>query len=144
MFRKAICTLSLLPLLLASVHAAEAKALLPPIKVEKKIKANADAFKASGRKKPIVLKNEKDAATYFDAKELAKLTKAVDFEKQVVLVFAWKGSGQDRIDHVILESFPEQIVFTYKPGRTRDLRSHQLICVLRSNVKWSVKGAKKK
>lgn len=145
MFHKAICIPLLLSLLIASVANAEAKqVLLPPITVLSKVKANGIAFKASGRKKPLVLRSEKDAAVYFNAASLAKLMKEVNFKKQIVLVFAWRGSGQDRIEHAVLESFPEQIRFTYKPGRTRDLRAHQLICVLRSNVKWRVAGAKKK
>ena len=39
----------------------------------------------------------------------------------------------------IAESYPEQVFFTYKPGRTRDLRPHVYVFALRSNVKWSVK-----
>ncbi len=60
----------------------------------------------------------------------------VDFEKQIVLVFAWRGSGQDKLDYVVAESFPEQITFTYRPGRTRDLRPHVYAYALRSNVAW--------
>ena len=36
--------------------------------------------------------------------------------------------------------FPEQVFFTYTPGRTRDLRPHVHVYALRSNVRWSVKG----
>jgi hypothetical protein len=38
----------------------------------------------------------------------------------------------------VKESFPEQIMFSYKPGRTRDLRPHLKVYVLQSNVKWAV------
>jgi hypothetical protein len=38
----------------------------------------------------------------------------------------------------VKESFPEQIVFSYKRGRTKDLRSHLKVYVLRSDVKWAV------
>ena len=34
--------------------------------------------------------------------------------------------------------FPEQVSFHLKPGRTRDLRRHVKVYVLRSNVKWKV------
>ena len=35
--------------------------------------------------------------------------KQSDFEQQVVLVFAWRGSGRDRSEYAVLESFPEPI-----------------------------------
>jgi hypothetical protein len=38
-----------------------------------------------------------------------------------------------------LESFPEQIVFGYKPGKTDDLHRHVKLFALRNGVKWSVK-----
>jgi hypothetical protein len=57
----------------------------------------------------------------------------------MVLVFAWKGSGQDKIEYTVAESYPEQIQFVYQRGRTRDLRTHFKIFVLRANVKWSAK-----
>ena len=37
-------------------------------------------------------------------------------DKQIVLVFAWRGSGQDRLTYNVLESFPEQIAFKFTPG----------------------------
>jgi len=70
---------------------------------------------------------------------LAKLKEQVDFEKQIVLVFAWRGSGQDQMDFTVAESYPEQVRFRYKPGRTRDLRPHVYVYALRSNVTWSTK-----
>lgn len=95
-------------------------------------------FRDASRTKPIVLKSLKNGAKYFDKEELIAISKTVDFEKQIVLVFAWKGSGQDRLQYIVKESFPEQIMFSYKPGRTRDLRPHVKVYVLRSNVKWAV------
>lgn len=86
-----------------------------------------------------MLPSEKEAAEHFGEQELAKLVKQVDIAQQFVLVFAWRGSGQDWLEHAVAESFPEQIFFTYKPGRTRDPRPHVRVYVLRSNVKWSVK-----
>jgi hypothetical protein len=59
-----------------------------------------------------------------------------------VLVFAWQGSGGDKLEYAILESFPEQIPFSLRPGLTDDIRSHTRVFALRSNVKWSVKAPK--
>ena len=127
---------SLCLLLVATLSASAAAGEgLPPIK-EVSAKPKANVFKTAKRKKPIVLKSEDDAAKYFGDAELAKLKKVVDFEKQFALVFAWRGSGQDKLN---MESFPEQIVFSIRPGRTRDLRPHVHVFVLRANVRWSVK-----
>ena len=49
---------------------------------------------------------------------------------------------QDKLEYEILESFPEQIPFSLKPGATDDIRSHSHVFALRSNVKWSVKVPK--
>ena len=88
---------------------------------------------------PIVLKSSEDGIKYFGKEALTKISKAVDFDKQIVLVFAWKGSGGDLFQYLIKESNPAQIVFSYKAGLTRDLRSHVKVYVLRSNVTWTVK-----
>ena len=72
----------------------------------------------------------------------AVIATKVDFKKQIVLVFAWRGSGGDKLEYQILESFPEQIPFSLRPGVTDDLRSHSRVFALRSNVKWSVKAPK--
>ena len=130
---------SLCLLLVAALSASmAADEGLPPLK-EVSAKPKANVFKTAKRKKPIVLKSEDDAAKYFGDAELAKLKKAVDFKKQFVLVFAWRGSGQDKLNTAVLESFPEQIVFSIRPGRTRDLRPHVHVFALRANVRWSVK-----
>ena len=64
----------------------------------------------------------------------------VDFEKQFLLVLAWQGSGGDRLNYTVAESFPEQIFFSMKRGLTRDLRPHMQVYALRSNVRWSIQG----
>ena len=64
----------------------------------------------------------------------------VDFSQQCLLVFAWRGSGQDKLDYSVAESFPEQVAFAYQPGRTRDLRPHVKVFAVRANVNWSVRG----
>ena len=139
MARRFLLASLVLPLLASLAVSAEPDAKITPIKEVTDVTPNRDAFKDAGRKKPLVLKSKDDAAKYFDDKNLAELTKTVDFKNQIVLVFAWRGSGGDRLTYVVAESYPEQIFFTLKPGRTRDLRSHTHVYALRSNVKWTVK-----
>lgn len=139
MIRFSLITLSTLLLFATAVSAADRAAKLPPIRAVKNAKPNKGVFAVASRKKPLIIRSEKDAAKHFTKKGLAELKKQVDFGKQIVLVFAWRGSGQDRLAYDVLESFPEQVVFKYKPGRTRDLRPHIYMYVLRSNVKWKIR-----
>ncbi len=136
--RNSLLLLTAAILLCPSVlKAAEPDAPLPAIK-KIDAKPSADVFKAAKRNEPLALRTAEEAAKYFDKEGLAALEKKVDFEKQLVLVFAWRGSGQDKLTYDVAESFPEQIQFKIKPGRTRDLRSHLHVFALRSNVKWRV------
>lgn len=120
----------------ASFALAAPDASILPIKDLKAVKPNETVFKEASRQKPLVIKSEKEAAEYFGMDALAALKKQVNFEQQIVLVFAWRGSGQDRLAYSVAESFPEQVFFEYKPGRTKDLRPHTYVFALRSNVKW--------
>jgi len=131
--RKVWITSLILPFLFAAVAWGE-----PPIKKIGVIPKQS-VFKDASRKKPLEIQTAEEAGKHFGEDSLAKLKKVVDFEKQFVLVFAWRGSGQDRLNYAVAESFPEQIFFTHKYGRTRDLRPHIYVFALRSNVKWSVK-----
>jgi hypothetical protein len=124
---------------LAALVFAEPDPKVPPITRIERVAPKPSVFQASSRTKPIVLRSEKEAAEHFTKDGLAKLTKQVDFQQQFVLLFAWRGSGQDRLQYAVAESYPEQVFFKYKPGRTRDLRPHVYLYALRSNVKWSVK-----
>ena len=89
---------------------------------------------------PVELTSLEDAKKHFEGDALDQLKAKVDFGNQIVLVFSWRGSGQDKLDYVVMESFPEQIAFSYRPGRTRDLRPHVHVFALRSNVKWRAGG----
>jgi hypothetical protein len=68
-----------------------------------------------------------------------KIAKAVNLKTHDLLVFCWQGSGEDKIEYVVLESYPEQIPFTMKRGRTKDLRTHTELFAVRKNVRWSAK-----
>ena len=69
----------------------------------------------------------------------ATLIKAVDFKTQDLLVFAWQGSGGDKLEYTVAESFPEQVRFMLKRGLTKDLRTHMKLFAVRKNVTWSAK-----
>ncbi len=110
--------------------------------VELKVKPENSVFKGSAWNKPIVIKSQDEAAKHFGKDALEVIAKKVDFNKQIVLVFAWQGSSGDKLDAKVLESFPEQIPFSLTPGATDDIVPHSRVFALRSNVKWSVKAPK--
>jgi hypothetical protein len=133
--------LGLLALCLSAGVAVGQKQVVEPI-VELKATPEKSVFKNSAWDKPIVIKSQDEAAKHFGKDALEVIGAKVDFKKQIVLVFAWQGSGGDKLEYKILESFPEQIPFSLRPGVTDDLRSHSRVFALRSNVKWSVKAPK--
>ncbi len=110
--------------------------------VELPVTPEKSAFKNSAWNKPIVLKSRDEAAKHFSKAALAEIASKVDFKKQILLLFAWQGSSGDKLEYRILESYPEQIPFSLRPGVTRDIRSHSHVFALRANVKWSVKAPK--
>jgi hypothetical protein len=121
-------------LFLAGVASAQEPIVAIKITPEKSV------FKDSAWNKPLVIKSSEDAVKHFGKDAIETLGKEVDFKKQFLLVFAWRGSGGDKLSYAVAESFPEQIFFSLKPGLTRDLREHTHVFALRSNVSWSARG----
>jgi hypothetical protein len=109
---------------------------LPPVRAGEKVTALASVFDISNWDKPLVIKSEEQARKHFDERNLAALLEQVDFDEQLVLIFAWQGSGQDRLEIAMVQSSPERIQFRYRPGKTRDLRPHVRIFAVRSDVIW--------
>lgn len=90
--------------------------------------------------KPITVSSEDDLKKVIpDEASWKRIAKLVDFKVQKLLVFAWKGSGGDKLEYMVLERFPEIIKFAVAPGKTDDLRSHVRLFAVRNNVTWSVK-----
>ena len=137
MFYKMIAILTMIFVTVVSyaTTSTTAEEMLPPIQDITDIKANEQIWKVAKRGVPLTLHSKSEAARYFAEPQFKLLLKKVDFQKQTVLLFAWRGSGQDKMTYTIAESFPEQITFKILPGRTRDLRPHLKIYELRKNVK---------
>ena len=136
---KLLCLVALASLSSAAfLAAAEPDPVIAAVTEIEKVSADPARFKDAEGSQTVILKSEEEAKKYFGGDALTKLTSKVDFSKQFVLIFAWKGSGQDRMNVTIQESYPEKALFKREPGRTRDLRQHVRIYALRSNVKWKV------
>lgn len=97
-------------------------------------------FDTATRRKPIELASAEDAKKHFGEEQHKALGKEVDWAKQKVLIFAWRGSGQDRMEAEVDKGEDGPVVkFIYKPGRTRDLRPHIYVFAVSNDVKWEVK-----
>jgi hypothetical protein len=65
----------------------------------------------------------------------------VDFAKEKVAVFAWAGSGQDKV--AAGEVKDKTAVFTYTRGLTRDLRQHVKIFAVPKDAEVKVEIGKR-
>lgn len=92
-------------------------------------------FEAASRNEPAQIGSAEDAAEYFDAAQLALLNEQVDWDETSLLIFAWRGSGQDRMT---AQTEDDTVRFVYTPGRTRDLRPHVYVFAVQQGVVWEV------
>ena len=92
--------------------------------------------------KPTVIKENAGVAKLFNDKATqAKILKEVNFDKEILLVFRWAGSGQDRIAATGKKTDKGiEVVFGYSRGLTRDLRRHFKVYAVVKDAKWAVES----
>ncbi|WP_439626903.1 hypothetical protein [Gemmata sp.] len=75
---------------------------------------------------PTVIETADDLAKSPVLKDAAgAIAKVVDFKTEKLVLFAWAGSGQDKLTLAAKEAGTATVLVTeYAPGRTRDLRQH--------------------
>ena len=94
-----------------------------------------------------------EPATITSAEDLAKspvvkdaaddLKKQIDFAKEKLVVFAWAGSGQDKVAGELKSEDKKMTAqFTYTRGLTRDLRQHVHLFVVPKDSEVKVETAK--
>ena len=79
--------------------------------------------------KPVEVKTADElmkSAAFADDDGRAAAKKQVDFSKDKLVVFAWSGSGQDKIAGAMSKD-GKTAVFAYTVGLTDDLRRHALV-----------------
>jgi hypothetical protein len=71
----------------------------------------------------------------------ARILKEVDLNKEYLLLFAWSGSGGDRLSYA-LEKAKEGpgVIFTRTRGLTRDLRTHVKLYAVPKTFAWRMGG----
>src|SRR5687768_8443632 len=71
-------------------------------------KADKIETKDGSATKPTAITSEKQLDKAIpDEATRKRIAKLVDFKEQTLLVFAWQGSGGDKLDYMVLESYPE-------------------------------------
>jgi hypothetical protein len=89
-----------------------------------------------GFDRPVVIEHGAGLAKVFKDEQVKhELDRKVDFGDQKLLVFAWSGSGGDKLDYALEK---QEVVFHFKPGLTKDLRPHIVLFSLNDHVKYRV------
>ena len=103
----------LLPLTLLAQDAPKARELSPKgVKLE---------FTKGNLAKPKVIASASELDRVLD--DGGMLKKEIDFDKEKLVLFAWTGSGQDKLLGKA-DKEGKTAIFTYVPGQTRDIRRH--------------------
>jgi hypothetical protein len=93
---------------------------------------------------PTTITSAEDLAKNAILKDAADdIAKQIDFAKQKLVVFAWPGSGGDKLTASIGAEGGKSIVYVeYIRGRTRDLRPHVHLFVVPKDLKVVVDTGK--
>ena len=89
-------------------------------------------------KSPIVLKSMEDAYGHLTRASMEKIADMVNFEKQQVVIFAWQGSGQDRLTGYFNAGKIALAHVIYNPGYTKDVKTHIFIQALPKGIEMKV------
>ena len=94
---------------------------------------------------PTTVASAEDLAKNPVVKEAAdEIKKKIDFAKEKLVVFAWAGSGQDKLTPELRTVDTKMTaVFAYTRGLTRDLRQHIHLYVVPRDAEVKVEGAGK-
>ena len=78
----------------------------------------------------VFLDNKNKAQGFFDP-----IPPEANFDRQNIIIFAWKGSGQDKIDYEY-DNIGKIHNFVYKRGLTKDHKEHVKIISINKEEKW--------
>lgn len=84
---------------------------------------------------PVVLISADEASKYFKKDVVAKWAKKINFDKQMIFVWSWRGSGQDRMEPYISQADPKKVLFYNEQGSTKDLSEHLYVYAVRKDIK---------
>jgi hypothetical protein len=114
----------------------------PKAPVAREIKLTGAPFpieRGAARSPTKVTSAEELAKLIPDKDQRARVLEQVDLKKEYLLVFAWRGSGGDKITFTVEKgkAGPEA-VFTVTPGITRSLKQHRQLYAIPRETTWRV------
>ena len=89
-------------------------------------------------KAAIAIQSLDDALKHLSRASVESIAEKIDFEKEQMLIFAWQGSGRDRLYGRTTSGKEATTQFSYTPGKTRDLKTHVMVYSLPKDMKWTV------
>ncbi|MFP6693802.1 MAG: hypothetical protein VB875_12325 [Pirellulales bacterium] len=127
------------PLKLTAISLATAEPT-PGVRELRGLKPTAQPNKRGRANEPTVIKDKAGLVESFtDKSSQDAALKQINFNKEILLIFRWAGSGQDRIAATSKKTGESiQVVFGYTRGLTRDLRRHLKIYAVAKDAKWKV------
>jgi hypothetical protein len=89
-------------------------------------------------RKPLLLDGPMDLPKAFPKEpDQARLQREVDWKKHKLLLFAWSGSGGDKLTFKLnMGAKGPEIVFFYQAGFTDDLRRHVRLLAIPRDATW--------
>ena len=94
------------------------------------------AEKAGPPINPVMITSAEEAASYFDEFALRTIERRMDWSKQSILVFAWTGAPDDRIQ--IMNNLDDEVdrLYLYIPGKTQGQRKHLEVYRVDHKMHW--------
>lgn len=85
---------------------------------------------------PLVITSAEEAVSYFDEFGLDTIERRMDWSKQSILVFAWTGASDDRMQ--IMNEPDDQVdrLFLYTPGMRQEQRRHLEVYRIDHDMNW--------
>jgi len=85
---------------------------------------------------PLIITSAEEAASYFDEFGLQTIDRRIDWAKQSLLVFAWTGASDDRIQ--IMNQLDDEVdrLFLYIPGKHDGQRRHLEVYKIDHEMDW--------
>lgn len=85
---------------------------------------------------PLIITSAEEAASYFDEFGLATLDERVDWSTQSVLIFAWTGASDDRLQ--VMNKLDNEVdrLYLYTPGQAEGQRKHLEVYRVDHKMNW--------
>ena len=85
---------------------------------------------------PVKITSAEEAASYFDEFGLATIEREIDWSKQSILIFAWTGAPDDRLQVMNQLDDKTDRLYLYTPGKAEGQRRHLEVYRVDHDMNW--------